>query len=85
MENEKKVPVSARVSEAKVNELDQIAKENEMTRADVIEAKLNEDISGAIVFPAKTIHEENYLEFICENKLRDEYNLKDGDIVSLEF
>lgn len=50
-----------------------------------IEAKLNEYISGAIVFPAKTTHEENYLEFICENKLRDEYNLKDGDIVSLEF
>ena len=44
MENEKKVPVSARVSEAKVNELDQIAKENEMTRADVIEAKLNDNL-----------------------------------------
>ena len=50
-----------------------------------IEAKLNDEINGAIVFPAKTTHEENYLEFISENKLRDELNLKDGDTVSLEF
>lgn len=50
-----------------------------------IKAVLNDDINGAIVFPAKTTHDENYLEFICEIKLRDELNLKDGDIVSLEF
>ncbi len=50
-----------------------------------IEAKLNDKIKGAIVFPAKTTHEENYLEFIAEDKLRDELSLNDGDIVSLEF
>lgn len=50
-----------------------------------IKARLNDKISGAIVFPAKTTHEENYLEFIAEAKLRDEFNLKDGDIVYLEF
>ena len=50
-----------------------------------IEAILNDKITGAIVFPAKTTHDENYLEFIAENKLRDELNLKDGDIFSLEF
>lgn len=50
-----------------------------------IQAKLNNKIEGAIVFPAKTTHEENYLEFICENKLRDELELNDGDIVSLDF
>ena len=50
-----------------------------------IEATLNDKVKGAIVFPAKTTHEENYLEFIAENKLRDELNLKDEDIVSLEF
>ena len=33
----------------------------------------------------KATHNENYLEFIAEKKLRDELNLKDGDIVSLEF
>ena len=50
-----------------------------------IEAQLNDKINGAIVFPAKTTHEENYLEFIAENKLRDELDLNDGDIVLLEF
>ena len=50
-----------------------------------IEAKLNDEIEGAIVFPAKTTHEEHYLEFIAENKLRDELSLSDGDVVSLKF
>ena len=50
-----------------------------------IEATLNDKINGAIVFPAKTTHEENYLEFISETKLRDELMLNDGDIVSIEF
>lgn len=50
-----------------------------------IEAILNDEIKGAIVFPAKTEHTENYLEFIAEKNLRDELNLKDGDIVSIEF
>ena len=50
-----------------------------------IEAKLNDEVSGAIVFPAKTTHEENYLEFIAEDKLRDELSLEDGDIVFVEF
>ena len=51
----------------------------------VYEALLNDKIHGAIVFPAKTTHDENYLEFIAESKLRDELDLKDGDSVSLEF
>ena len=50
-----------------------------------IEAILNDKVNGAIVFPAKTTHEENYLEFIAENKLREELSLEDGDIVSIEF
>ena len=50
-----------------------------------IKAILNDEVNGAIVFPAKTDHSENYLEFIAENKLRDELSLEDGDIVCLEF
>ncbi len=50
-----------------------------------IEATLNEEVNGAIVFPAKTTHDENYLEFIAEDKLRDQLKLNDGDIVSLQF
>ena len=50
-----------------------------------IKAVLNDEINGAIVFPAKTQHTENYLEFIAEAKLRDELNLEDGDTVTIEF
>lgn len=50
-----------------------------------IKANLNDEIDGAIVFPAKTEHTENYLEFIAQDKLRDKLNLKDGDTVSIEF
>ena len=50
-----------------------------------IKAVINDKIEGAIVFPAKTTHEENYLEFIAEDKLRDKLDLEDGDIVTLEF
>lgn len=50
-----------------------------------IKANLNDEIEGAIVFPAKTVHEENYLEFIAPMKLRDELNLEDDDIVTLEI
>lgn len=50
-----------------------------------IKSRLNDKIDGAIVFPAKTTHDENYLEFIAQKKLRDELNLSDGDIVTLEL
>ncbi len=50
-----------------------------------IEAVLNDKIKGAIVFPAKTTHEENYLEFISECRLRDELGLDDGDTVNVQF
>ena len=50
-----------------------------------IKAHLNGDIEGAIVFPDKTTHEENYLEFISECKLRDKYGFKDGDELILSI
>ena len=50
-----------------------------------IKATLNNEINGAIVFPEKTTHDVNYLEFIAKDKLRDKLNLEDGDKVKLEF
>ena len=50
-----------------------------------IKAVLNDNVDGAIVFPAKTEHTENYLEFIAQDKLRDKLKLKDGDTVTIEF
>ena len=68
------------------NECENLIKpDTEFGAVKYIEAILNDDVNGAIVFPAKTTHEENYLESISEKKLRDELNLADGDIVSLEF
>ena len=62
-----------------------IKPDNEFGAVKYIEATLNGKINGAIVFPAKTTHEETYLEFIAEIRLRDVLELVDGDIVSIEF
>ena len=68
------------------NSCENIIKPNtEFGAVKYIKAILNNQIDGAIVFPAKTTHEENYLEFIAEEKLREKLNLKDRDIVNIEF
>jgi riboflavin kinase, archaea type len=48
-----------------------------------IKAVLNHDVSGALVFPAKTEHTEDVLEFISNKNLRESLKLKDGDLVSI--
>ncbi|WP_458455067.1 DUF120 domain-containing protein [Methanobrevibacter sp.] len=73
------------INEKKDNCENIIKPDTEFGAVNYIEAILNDHIEGAIVFPAKTTHDENYLEFIAEKRLRDELNIKDGDIVSLEF
>ena len=50
-----------------------------------IKATLKNDISGAIVFPDKTSHEENYLEFIAKDNLRKKLSLEDGDFVLINI
>ena len=50
-----------------------------------IDAILNGEIKGAVIFPLKTTHEDNHLEFICKDKLRDLLDLKDGDEIVIEF
>ena len=50
-----------------------------------IKATLNNDITGAIVFPDKTSHEEHYLEFIAKDNLRKKLNLEDGDLALLKI
>lgn len=75
----------AKINEIKDNCENIIKPDTEFGAVKYIDAVLNGDVKGAIVFPAKTTHEENYLEFIAENKLRDELDLEDGDVVSIEF
>ena len=50
-----------------------------------IKAILNNTIHGAIVFPDKTTHDENYLEFIAKDNLRKKLDLKDGDKVKVKI
>jgi riboflavin kinase, archaea type len=50
-----------------------------------IKAVLNNTVLGAIVFPAKTKHTEDVLEFISNENLRKILKLKDGDIVTVNI
>ncbi len=50
-----------------------------------IKAVLNHEVGGALVFPAKTKHTEDVLEFISNENLRKSLKLKDGDLVSINI
>lgn len=49
----------------------------------LIQATLNDEVDGAIVFPKKTTHKENILEFITSKKLKDTMGIKDGDSIKI--
>jgi riboflavin kinase len=48
-----------------------------------IKSTLNNKIDGALLFPVKTEHPPKILEFIANENLREDLNLKDGDLVTL--
>jgi riboflavin kinase, archaea type len=50
-----------------------------------IEAKLNNEINGAILFPLKTHHKKNILEFIAPKNLRKSLKIQDGDFLTLNI
>lgn len=49
----------------------------------IVKAILNDDINGAIVFPKKTTHGENILEFIASQNIKKELGVKNGDSVKI--
>ena len=49
----------------------------------LIKAVLNDKIRGAIVFPKRTTHGENILEFIAPQNIKEELNIEDGDSVKI--
>lgn len=51
----------------------------------LIKAVLNEKIDGAVVFPKKTTHGENILEFIAAENIKKKLNVEDGDSVKIRF
>jgi riboflavin kinase len=50
-----------------------------------IKASLNGEINGALVFPVKTQHPQDILEFIASDHLREKLNLNDGDLVTMNI
>lgn len=48
-------------------------------------AQLNREISGAILFPVKTEHSDEILEFVAEENLRKAYHFKDGDPTTVKI
>lgn len=57
--------------------------EEEFGTVKYIKASLNDTINGALVFPVKTQHPQDILEFIAQENLREKLNLKDGELVNL--
>lgn len=49
----------------------------------LVKATLNDKIDGAIVFPKKTTHGENIIEFITSENLKETLGIKDGDSVKI--
>ena len=49
----------------------------------LIKATLNDKIDGAIVFPKKTTHGENILEFISSKNVKNELGIENGDTVKI--
>ncbi|MDD1763895.1 MAG: CTP-dependent riboflavin kinase [Methanobacteriaceae archaeon] len=48
-------------------------------------ASLNNGVDGALVFPVKTSHKPEILEFIAPENVRKLMKLQDGDLVTLEI
>jgi riboflavin kinase, archaea type len=51
----------------------------------LIKASLNNGVDGALVFPVKTSHKLEILEFIAPENVRKLMKLQDGDLVTLEI
>lgn len=50
-----------------------------------LKAQLNHEIDGAILFPVKTQHSNNTLEFVAGKNLRKVLQFKDGDETTLKI
>jgi riboflavin kinase, archaea type len=75
----------AQIAQIPAEEMGTVEGEEEFGDVKYIKAKLNEEINGALVFPVKTQHPQDILEFIASEKLREKLNLTDGDLVTLDI
>jgi riboflavin kinase, archaea type len=73
------------VKEIKKGDLDLIKGAEGFGDVAFVKATINDQIEGALIFPIKTNHPEEFLEFIAPEKLRIALKLRDGDEVTLSI
>ena len=75
----------AQIAKIPAEEIGIIEGKEEFGTVKYIKATLNDTINGALVFPVKTQHPQDILEFIANENLREKLNLKDGELVNLDI
>ena len=73
------------IAKIPTEEIGIIEGEDEFGEVKYIKASLNGEINGALVFPVKTQHPQDILEFIASENLREKLNLQDGELVNLDI
>jgi riboflavin kinase len=59
--------------------------EGDFGDVELIKATLQDQLKGAVIFPVKTHHPEEFLEFITSENVRETLNVRDGDSVTLSI
>jgi len=59
--------------------------EGDFGDVEFIKATLQDHLEGAVIFPVKTHHPEEFLEFITSENVRETLNVRDGDSVTLSM
>ncbi len=57
--------------------------EGDFGDVEFIKATLQDQLEGAVIFPVKSHHPEEFLEFITSENVRATLNVRDGDSVTL--
>jgi riboflavin kinase, archaea type len=75
----------ANIMDIPVEKFDTIMGKGKFGDVKFIKAVLNDNVAGALVFPAKTKHTEDVLEFISDKNLRKLLKLEDGDLLTVKI
>lgn len=75
----------AQIAQIPKEEMGTIKGKDDFGDVGYIKASLNGQINGALVFPVKTQHPQDILEFIARENLREKLKLNDGDLVTLDI
>lgn len=59
--------------------------EGDFGDVEFIKATLQDQLQGAVIFPAKTHHPREFLEFIASENVRETLHVRDGDSVIISI